>query len=56
MALYEITNILGIDDEEKELIFENLFISDETGGPTIRRETNEEIYEKEEDQGICGLE
>ena len=48
IALFEITNILGIDDEEKEIIFENLFCDNEKTGETKGRDENEEIYESKE--------
>ena len=48
IALFEITNFLGIDDEEKEIIFENLFQGDEKTRKEEGGGAHEEIYEKKE--------
>lgn len=46
LALYKIATILGIDDEEKTLIFEDLFLDEELWSKE-RREENARLHEEE---------
>ena len=47
IAIYQITDLLGIDDEEKQLIFQDLFC-DEDERTTERRKQDDKLHEEEE--------
>ena len=47
LAIYQITDLLGIDDEEKQLIFQDLFC-DENERTQERRKQDDKLHEEEE--------